>query len=113
MRLKLVAGATLDYETASVIALQITANDGVADSDTITVYVDVEDANDAPMLTEAVATARGAVRENVAGADTGIALRLADVDNAGANDFTFTITSTDAVDQSALFRLSKRRGCGG
>ena len=110
-RLKLAAGATLDYETASVIALQITANDGRTDSDTITVYVDVQDANDnAPILTEAVADARGVVTENMAGADTGIALRLADVDSAGVNDLTFDITNTDGVDQSAVFALVEDAG---
>ena len=50
------------------------------------------DENDnAPMLTEAVADMRGAVAENVVGADTGIALRLTDADSAGVNDLNLAL----------------------
>ena len=62
-----------------MIALQITANDGVADSNTITVYVGVEDVNDsAPMLTKVVAHADWVLAENLAGRTVRKDLRLTD-----------------------------------
>ena len=103
-RLQLTQGAALDYEMASVIALDIKVNDGVADSDSIRVYVDVNDANDvAPSLTPIQRA--GAVDENDAAANTGVQFRLADADSA-VGDFTFSITDDDGLDQSALFGMA-------
>ena len=103
-RLQLMAESALDYEVASVIALDIKVNDGVVDSDSIRVYVDVGDVNDvAPTLTP-IARA-GAVDENDAGAETGVQFSVADADSA-VGDFTFSITDDDGLDQSALFGMA-------
>ena len=103
-RLQLMAESALDYEVASVIALDIKVNDGVADSDSIRVYVDVGDVNDvAPSLTPIERA--GAVDENDAGAETGVQFSVADADSA-VGDFTFSITDDDGLDQSALFGMA-------
>ena len=104
-RLQLMAEeSALDYEVASVIALDIKVNDGVADSDSIRVYVDVGDVNDvAPRLTPIERA--GTVDENDAGAETGVQFSVADADSA-VGDFTFSITDDDGLDQSALFGMA-------
>ena len=103
-RLQLMAESALDYEVASVIALDVKVNDGVADSDSIRVYVDVGDANDvAPTLTPIERA--GAVDENDAGAETGVQFSVADADSA-VGDFTFSITDDDGVDQTGLFGMA-------
>ena len=103
-RLQLMAESALDYEVASVIALDVKVNDGVADSDSIRVYVDVGDVNDvAPTLTPIERA--GAVDENDAGAETGVQFSVADADSA-VGDFTFSITDDDGLDQSALFGMA-------
>ena len=89
-RLKLAAEATLDYKTTSVIALQITANDGVADSDTITVYVDVQDPNERPVF------ASDAVAWEAAFADGAV------LENTSTGTKLATITATDADGTASL-----------
>ena len=98
------AESALDYELASVIALDIKVNDGVADSDSIGVLIDVSDVNDvAPSLTPIERA--GAVDENDAGAETGVQFSVADADSA-VGDFTFSITDDDGVDQTGLFGMA-------
>ena len=96
---------------AKTYSIVVNAFDGTTTRPT-TLNIEVEDANDsAPILTKAVANARGAVRENVAGADTGITLRLTDADSAGV--MTSPLTSLALMPWINLhcFGWLRMRGC--
>ena len=90
-KLKLHDRVALDYEAVSRVRLTITVNDGDNNSDSATVTINVGDVNDvAPLITKSYAQPGGMVSENIAGAETGITLTVADGDTP-QSDLKFSL----------------------
>ena len=94
--LVVVAGAMLDYETESSIAVNITASDGMMSSETMTASVMVANVDDiAPTLT--TSGTRGNITEGETGG-TGLTFTANDNDMLDNLDFSFNVEGFDVID---------------
>ena len=85
--------AKLDYETKTSYSVTITVSDGSL-TDSITVTINVTNANDAPVFSDGDSTTR-AIAENTA-ANTNIGAAVAATDQDTSDTLTYTLGGTDA-----------------
>ena len=90
---QLKTSAALNYEVKSSYSVTITVSDGTF-TDTITVTINVTDANDAPIFTDGTTTTRSVAENTVASQNIGTAVAATDVDSG--NTLTYTLGGTDA-----------------
>ena len=85
--------AALNYETKDAYSVTITVTDGTL-TDTITVTINVTDANDAPVFSDGTSTTRNASKNT--GANTNIGTSVIATDEDG-DTLTYTLSGTDAA----------------
>ena len=90
---QLKTNAALDYETKSSYKATVTVTDGTL-TDTITVTINITDANDAPVFSDGISTTRSI--DEGTDADTNIGATVLATD-ADADDLTYTLGGTDAA----------------
>ena len=86
--------AALDYETEDSYAVTVSVFDGTL-SDSITVTIDVTDANDAPVFTDGTTATRSIAENTASGTNIGAVVAATDQD-VPANTLTYTLGGTDA-----------------
>ena len=85
--------AALDYETKNAYTVMVTVSDGSL-TDTINVNINISDANDAPVFTEANATTRTVTENAAVGVHIGTPVIATDADG---NILTYTIDGADVA----------------
>ena len=86
------SGASYDLETKASYSVTVGVSDGTA-SDTITVTVNLTDANDAPVFTEGESATRSLPENSGASVNVGAVVSATDQDN---DTLTYTLGGTDA-----------------
>ncbi len=84
--------ATLDYETKDVYTITVTVSDSSL-TDTISVTININNVNEAPVFTEGNTTVRSVAENADVGTDIGTPVGATDEDG---NSLTYTIGGTDA-----------------
>ena len=85
--------AALNYETKDAYSVTITVTDGAL-TDTITVTINVTDANDAPVFSDGTSTTRNASKNTDADTNIGASVIATDEDE---DTLTYTLSGTDAA----------------
>ena len=90
---QLKTNAALNYETKDAYSVTITVTDGAL-TDTITVTINVTDANDAPVFSDGTSTTRNASKNTDADTNIGASVIATDEDE---DTLTYTLSGTDAA----------------
>ena len=85
---------SLDYETKSSYSVTVTVSDVNGGSDTITVTINITDANDAPVFADGVSASRTIPENTGAGINIGRVLAATDADD---DTLTYSLGGTNAV----------------
>ena len=97
--------AALDHETKASYSVTVTATDGKGSNDSITVTINVTDANDAPVFTDISPLRIVVVPENTpSGTNIGAAITATDADN---DTLTYSLGGTDAGSFSIVNTLGQ------
>ncbi len=86
--------APLDYETKFAYTVIITVSDAAGDSDSITVTINVESVNEAPVFTDGTSTTRTIPENTPANVNIGTVVYATDANN---DPLTYTLGGTDAT----------------
>ncbi len=86
--------APLDYETKFAYTVIITVSDAAGDSDSITVTINVESVNEAPVFTDGDITTRTIPENTPANVNIGTVVSATDANN---DPLTYTLGGTDAT----------------
>ena len=105
----------LDHETKASYSMTVTVSDGTL-SDTITVTINVTDANDAPVFVDGTSTTRVAREGKAVGTNIGATVFAMDADDdmltytlGGTDASSFTIgSSTGQLKAAAIFEISEK-----
>ncbi len=92
--------AALDYETKSSYSVSVFASDPDNATDSITVTINVTDANDAPVFSEGASTTRAIAENTVANTNIGNAVTATDQDTD--DTLTYSLAGTDAASLSIV-----------
>ena len=95
---------SLDYETKSSYSVTVTVSDVNGGSDTITVTINITDANDAPVFADGVSASRTIPENTGANINIGTAVKATDPDTD--DSLTYTLGGTDA----ASFAIDDKTG---
>ena len=96
---QLQTSAALDYETKSSYTVTVSVSDGKGSTDSITVTINVTDANDAPIFTDGESTSRSVAENTATGNNIGSVVAATDVDN---DTLTYSLDGTDAASFSII-----------
>ena len=88
-------GVTLDFETKSSYKVTVEVSDGRGGTDTITVTINITDANDTPVFTDGDSTTRSVAGNTAAGENIGTAVAATDDDSG--DTLTYTLSGDDAA----------------
>ncbi len=88
---QLLTSADLDHETKSSYTVTVTVSDGIL-SDSITVTINVTDANDAPVFTEGEEATRSIAENTISDQAIGLPVSATDQDN---DDLDYILSSAD------------------
>ena len=91
---QLQTSAALDYETDDSYSVTVSVSDSKGGTDSITVTINVTDANDAPVFTDGSSTTRAIAENTDSGTNIGNAVSATDQDS---DTLTYTLSGTDAA----------------